>query len=187
MIMSRIDEITQSMTVQQIYERGKYLRDGKIDEDGIRHFPDPERAEKYLERAAERGHADAQYDLACLYETFTGDKYIAKAIEWYEVAVMNGHAGAAEALERLQPDEELTWDSSRAIASMLNEIYPNTDVLSLSDEKLLGMIEESGILDALPEIDEDEREDCLFLIKTALSRIIEDDEVYDARQGDALV
>jgi len=80
----------------------------------------------------------------------------------------------------------LTWDSSRAIAIIINENFPDTDVLSLDDKKLLGMIENAGIMDALPDIDEDEREDCLFMIKTALSRIIEDDEDYDAHQSDAL-
>ena len=81
----------------------------------------------------------------------------------------------------------LTWDSSRAIAVVVNDKFPDTDVLSLADDELLGMIKDARLLDKLPEIGEDEREDCLFDIKCALSRIIEDDEDYDARQGDAWV
>ena len=81
----------------------------------------------------------------------------------------------------------LTWDSSRAIAVIINEIFPDTDVLSLTDADLLRMMKDAALLDKLPEIDKDEREDCLFDIKCALSRIIEDDENYDARRGDAWV
>ena len=72
--------------------------------------------------------------------------------------------------------ENLTWDSSRAIAVIINEKFPDTDVLSLCDDELLGMIKDAGLLDRLPEIDEDEQEDCLFMIKCALSIVIEDDE-----------
>jgi len=82
---------------------------------------------------------------------------------------------------------DMTWDSSRAIAVIINDKFSNTDVLSLDDEELLGMMKKAGLLDKLPEIGKDEREDCLFDIKCALSRIIEGDEDYDAHQGDAWV
>ena len=72
--------------------------------------------------------------------------------------------------------ENLTWDSSRAIAVIINENFPNTDVLSLTDTELLEKMKDAGLLDKLPEIDEKEREDCLFMIKCALSRLTEDDE-----------
>jgi len=82
-------------------------------------------------------------------------------------------------------NDNLTWDDSREIAERLNEKYPRTDVLSLSDETLLDMMKEIGILAGLPELNADEREDHLFLIKCALSREIEGDWDYNAHQGDA--
>jgi len=81
----------------------------------------------------------------------------------------------------------LTWDSSRVIAEIINSKYPNTDVLSLTDKGLLGMMANAGILSKLPEIHADERKDCLFGVKCALSRVIEKDEDYNAHQNDALV
>jgi len=81
----------------------------------------------------------------------------------------------------------LTWDSARAIAEIIIDKYPNTDVLSLTDKGLLGMMADTGILSKLPEIDADEREDCLFSVKCALSRVIENDEDYNGHQNDALV
>ena len=79
----------------------------------------------------------------------------------------------------------LNWDSSRAIALILNKKFPNTDVLGLDDDNLLGMMKEAGILAGLPEIDDREREDCLLSIKVALARIIENDEGYIVRSNDA--
>ena len=83
--------------------------------------------------------------------------------------------------------DNLTWDNSRAIAEIINKKHPNTDVLSLTDKGLLGMMANADILNKLPEIDADEREPCLFSIKCALSRVIENDEDYNAHQGDAWV
>ena len=85
------------------------------------------------------------------------------------------------------PEDTPAWDDLRTIAEILNEKFPRTDVLSLTDAKLLGMMEEAGILEKLPEIDKDERKDRLFALKCALSRVIEGDGDYDARQHDALV
>ena len=82
---------------------------------------------------------------------------------------------------------KLSWDDIREIAIILNDKYPRTDVLSLSDAKLLDMMREAGILDNLPEIDGKEQKDRLFVIKCALSRVIEGDEDYDAHQHDAWV
>ena len=81
----------------------------------------------------------------------------------------------------------LTWDSSHAIAEIINGRYPNTDVLSLTDEELLGMMARTGILNSLPEIDAGERGNCLFSIKYALSRVIENSGDYSAHQNDAWV
>ena len=81
----------------------------------------------------------------------------------------------------------LTWDSSRAIAEIINKKYPGTDVLSLTDKGLLSMMADAGILNKLPKIDADERKDCLFGVKCALSRAIENDDDYNAHQNDAFV
>ena len=85
------------------------------------------------------------------------------------------------------PEDTLTWDDLRKIAKILNEKFPRTDVLSLSDAKLLDMMNEADILRKLPEIDGNERKDRLFALKCALSRVIEGDEDYNAHQHDALV
>ena len=77
------------------------------------------------------------------------------------------------------------WDDLRKMAITLNAKFPRTDVLSLTDAKLLEMMREAGILQTLPEIDEDERKDRLFALKCSLSRVIEGDEGYDAHQHDA--
>jgi hypothetical protein len=89
----------------------------------------------------------------------------------------------------MERDEQstITWDSSRAIAIIINEKFPDIDVLSLSDAKLMGMLKKAGVTDLLPEIPRGEKEDILFCIKCALARIIEDDEDYNAHQNDALV
>ena len=81
----------------------------------------------------------------------------------------------------------LTWDSSRGIAIILNEKFPRTDVLSLGNKKLLEMMEEAGILESLPEINEQERKDCLLCIKVALSRVIEGDEEYYSQSRRRLI
>ena len=78
----------------------------------------------------------------------------------------------------------ITWDSSRAIAEIINDKYPDTDVLSLRDDTLTEMVRSIEEFAALPEIEGQERSDCLFCIKVALSRIIEGDEDYDTRPSD---
>ena len=83
--------------------------------------------------------------------------------------------------------EPLTWDSSRAIAIAIDKKYPNTDVLSLSDRKLMEMLAALEEFKALPPIPDDEKSDILFSIKVALARVIEKDEDYNAHQGDAYV
>ena len=50
-------------------------------------------------------HAEARYELGCMYEN--GEGCIAdveKAIEWYDAAAWKGHSGAKEALIRLKAD-----------------------------------------------------------------------------------
>ena len=83
------------------------------------------------------------------------------------------------------PESIPVWDDLRKMAVILNTKFPRTDVLSLTDKKLLDMMREAGILQTLPVIDESERKDRLFALKCALSRVIEGDEDYDAHQHDA--
>ena len=83
------------------------------------------------------------------------------------------------------PEDIPAWDTLRKMAKILNAKFPRTDVLSLTDAKLLEMMSEAGILQTLPVIDESERKDRLFALKCALSRVIEGDEDYDAHQHDA--
>ena len=83
------------------------------------------------------------------------------------------------------PEGMPAWDDLRKIAKILNAKFPRTDVLSLTDAKLLEMMSEAGILQTLPEIIESEKKDRLFALKCALSRVIEGDEDYDAHQHDA--
>ena len=54
----------------------------------------------YLMRAAERGHAEAQYQLGLLYEYGNGvEKDIARAVEYYQKAAAQGHPQAHATLE----------------------------------------------------------------------------------------
>ena len=103
--MSRMDEIARNMTAGQLYKRGKDYRDGKVKTDGIRSFPDPEMAEKYFEKAAEKGHAEAQKELERLREGFATniflqshefDKLIAVTKEFWDECDYMGNPGAAK-------------------------------------------------------------------------------------------
>ena len=84
-------------------------------------------------------------------------------------------------------EKSLTWKDTREIAVIINEKYPQTDVLSLSDKKLMEIIGSIESLITMPDIPEDKKEDYLFVIKCALSRVIEGDEDYNTHQGDAWV
>ena len=51
-------------------------------------------------RTAERGHAEAQYQLGLLYEYGNGvEKDIARAVEYYQKAAEQGHPKAHATLE----------------------------------------------------------------------------------------
>lgn len=64
----------------------------------------------WLQRAAERGLVDSQFNVASLYEN--GDDGIAanttEALKWYMIAARAGDAGAQEALKRLTPTASAT-------------------------------------------------------------------------------
>ena len=63
---------------------------------------DPVKAVQWFRRAAEKGHAGAQYWLAESYRKGEGvAKDVAKAAEWYSRAAQQGHNVAREKLEQL--------------------------------------------------------------------------------------
>lgn len=57
--------------------------------------PDPEKAARYWQRAAEHGIDDAQYQLGSLYTQGIGvPQDTDTAADWYEAAALQGHAPA---------------------------------------------------------------------------------------------
>ena len=95
--MSRIDEIDRYHTKEEMYDLGKEYRDGTNGKVVM-----PTTAIKYFIKAGERGHVDAQYDSAIMYENGIGSEIdIEKAIDWYSAATLLNHPKAKEALERL--------------------------------------------------------------------------------------
>ena len=95
--MDRIDEIDRNHAREEMYELGREYRDG-INGKVVM----PTTAIKYFIKAGERGHIEAQYDLAFMYENGIGSEIdIEKAIEWYTAAASYNHPEAKKALERL--------------------------------------------------------------------------------------
>jgi hypothetical protein len=164
-----------------------------------------EKALYWLEKAAEQGEARYCFELGEMYAEGTGaNADIQTAIKWYRKSGDYDSYYREKANEKLkaigedeietpkEPEKDgyrtLTMDDLDEIAAILNKKYPRTDVLSLTDDKLLEMMDDSGLLDLLP-ISADERtfSDSLFMIKCAISRIVEGDGGYDVHQGDAWV
>lgn len=72
--------------INKWYEQGvQYFNEGNVRD-----------AQEYLLKAAEKGHADAQYYYAELqiYEDYYGRRYYDEAIEWFEKAANQGNANA---------------------------------------------------------------------------------------------
>ena len=64
---------------------------------------DMQKAVEWYTKAAEQGHAAAQYNLGnCYYDGEGVEKDLQKAIEWYTKAAEQGDEDAQEALERLR-------------------------------------------------------------------------------------
>ena len=105
-IMSRIDEIANNRSDDELYNIGLEYRDGLngYNEDGgCEVVQMPETAIKYFTKAAERGHILSKYELAVMYEKGIGcAANIEKAIEWYSAVASHGFCEAREALERLR-------------------------------------------------------------------------------------
>jgi tetratricopeptide (TPR) repeat protein len=159
-----------------------------------------EKARYWYAKAAEQGHSHACLLLADMYRDGEGGEPDTQtAVALYGWVITLDDYEKDEARERLRalgiaaapdarPKPLYNWDNSREIAALLNEKFPRTDVLSLTDDALLAMMDKIGLLDDLPEIeDAQEKADALFAIKCALTRAIEGDGDYDARQGDAHV
>jgi len=92
--MGRVDEFNRNHTKEEMYEMGIEFRDGTSATVKM-----PTTAIKYLTKAAERGHVQAQYELAFMYENGIGSEIdIKKAIDWYTAAASHGYAEAIKAL-----------------------------------------------------------------------------------------
>ncbi len=67
-------------------------------------------------------------------------------------------------------DGELTWDDAAVIAALLCEEHPKLDVLSMTDDDLMELLERECITDMLPPMNPAEKDDILFLLKCAIAR-----------------
>ena len=95
--VGRMDEIAAVMSAEELYERGKLLRDSKNILERM-----PTDAVKYFTKAAEKGHVESKYELACMYENGVGCEVdIEKAKEYYNSAAGYDHGKAKQALKRL--------------------------------------------------------------------------------------
>ena len=95
---SRADEAAQNMTADELYQYGIDSRDGKNGRVKM-----PTTAVKYLKAAAEKGHIDSRYELACMYEKGIGSAVdIEQAIRYYNSAANYGHRKAKRAAKRLE-------------------------------------------------------------------------------------
>ena len=97
-VQSRAGEAAQSMTADELYRYGIDSRDGKNGRIKM-----PTTAIKYLKAAAEKGHIDARYELARMYEKGIGSAVdIEQAIRYYNSAANYGHRKAKCAAKRLE-------------------------------------------------------------------------------------
>ena len=59
-------------------------------------------AVKWYTKAAEQGHAEAQYSLGIYHElSLDYNKYLPEALKWYRKAAEQGHAKAKQRLKKL--------------------------------------------------------------------------------------
>ncbi|MDR0502198.1 MAG: sel1 repeat family protein [Treponema sp.] len=104
--MSRIDEIDSNHSAEEMYELGREYLDGMngySDDGSSETVTMPSTAIKYFAKAAQRGHVEAQFELARMYENGTGCEVdIKKAVEWYTAAASHDHHEAVNALKRLK-------------------------------------------------------------------------------------
>lgn len=89
---------------QAQFEYGKAFDSDFDDEYGLDDDSDtaPHIASSWYMKAAEQGHADAQFIIGYEFEDGSGrEQSISKAVEWYEKAAAQGHEQAQEGVERL--------------------------------------------------------------------------------------
>jgi hypothetical protein len=87
----------------------------------------------------------------------------------------------------IMAEDKITWYDTEVIAKMLCGEHPRIDVLSLNDDGLMRMLEDAGITHVLPPLPSAQKNDVLFMIKCAISRLVEGDGGYDAHHRDAEV
>ena len=101
--MSRIDSIDD---VWLLYEVGmEYFEgmNGYSDDGSSKTVTMPETAMEYFIKAAEKGHAASQLQLAVMYEKGEGCEVdIGKAVKWYKAAAEKNYKEAIDALKRLE-------------------------------------------------------------------------------------
>ena len=92
---------------------------GLMYSDGIGTAQDYKKAAQWYEKAAKKGHAEAQNNLAARYATGTGvTRDMAKAKYWYGKAAAQGNKQAAYTLQQL---EALEKNNGSLKTQMLNE------------------------------------------------------------------
>ena len=197
--LSILSQVPKDNSIMQEMGRLRRIMEGKENytEQELNPPKNEYKSFKQLEKEAKQGNVQSMISLGYILEDTAKWE---KALYWYEKAAESGSEKAKRYSHRvrrkIQEREEeqankreaIAWDNPHKIAVLLDAYFPLTDVLSLDDAKLLDMMKEAGILDKLPEIDNDSRRGiCLHAVKCSLLRVIEDDEDYDAHQGDAWV
>ena len=86
-------DASETISADELYRRGKAFWEGN----GVKQ--DSYEAKKWLEKAAEKGHLEAQYEVGTIYAAM-GDRYSAK--KWLGKAADRGHFEAQIALEFLK-------------------------------------------------------------------------------------
>lgn len=83
--------------------------------------------------------------------------------------------------------DNLNWFSYRRLAEALQQEYPDTDTLDLSDEALGEMLYNLDITKGFSRLAEKDKKDVFFAVRVAWTQIIENDADYNAHFDDAYV
>jgi TPR repeat protein len=86
---------------------------------------DYKKAAELVEKAAEQGYVEAQYNLACAYHKGTGvTKDTKKAVEWWTKAAEQGHEDARcklEAFAKMESEQQAESNRLAFVAELLEE------------------------------------------------------------------
>ena len=105
--------------------------------EGIGTAKDSRRALEYMQRAAEAGEWDGQYNLACMYEEGIGtEKDISKAIFWYKKAADQDHRYAKERLEELSKEKTVFITGKRVTLHPLHDRDKRDLIRIFKDERV---------------------------------------------------